>query len=134
MKPSGILNFENVPADAGDPDVKVYVNGSEVEIGGGGDSDFTIAVVTINNTGETDLKLLASYIVGDDIDILPNVPVDDDDTTELQLILYKGSLRTALLTPDQQILKENIATTGSIEASAEGMLTITGDGTITVGE
>lgn len=47
MKPSGILNFENVPADAGDPDVKVYVNGSEVEIGGGGDSDFTTAVMTV---------------------------------------------------------------------------------------
>lgn len=42
MKPSGILNFENVPADAGDPDVKVYVNGVKVNNGSGGDGNMVI--------------------------------------------------------------------------------------------
>ena len=51
MKPSGILNFENVPAGADDPDVKVYVNGELVETGGGGgSSDDALIIKDVSQT------------------------------------------------------------------------------------
>lgn len=132
MKPSGILNFENVPADAGDPDVKVYVNGSEVEIGGGS-SDFTTAAVTLaNSTGDLDdIVLAAPFIVEGEISIMPDVTRGHQAT--LEIVLYKGSLVCTVTTDDNQMITENITTTGAIEDLGGGYLQITGDGTITVG-
>lgn len=44
--PSGVFNYTQVPDDAGDADVKVYVNGEEVSAGGGGGDTVKIATIT----------------------------------------------------------------------------------------
>lgn len=40
--PSAVVAFENVPEDAADPVVDVYVNGEKVDTGGGGGGDITV--------------------------------------------------------------------------------------------
>ena len=123
MKPSGILNFENVPADAGDPDVKVFVNGEEVSAGGGGDSDFTTATVTISAVHVTDIPL--PFI--DDTDgyecVYVIYPTNAYDAGVYKVPLYKGKLMVETNT-------SSITVTGDAEYS-EGVLTITGDCEIT---
>jgi len=48
--PSAVVAFENVPADAADPVVDVYVNGEKVSSGGGG-TDFVRVIPLIDNDG-----------------------------------------------------------------------------------
>lgn len=49
--PSAVIAYTAVPEDAADPVVKTVVNGVETE-SGGGDSDLTLATVTIDEAAE----------------------------------------------------------------------------------
>ena len=126
MKPSGILNFENVPADAGDPDVKVFVNGEEVSAGGG-DSDFTTATVTIA-TGLGIRNFLLPEIVDNEeyVAILCAYPAPASilDDGEYLVPLYKGKL----VIENAGIQELTITGDATFE---DYMLTITGDCEIT---
>lgn len=125
MKPSGILNFENVPDDAGDPDVKIYVNGEEVSAGGGS-SDFTTATMTIN-TGSGVKGLLMPIIYDEEpagiIETFPTTGSELEDG-EYTIMLYKGFLGV------EQHQGSSITVSGSAEAQ-DNMLLITGDFEIT---
>ena len=95
MKPSGVLNFENVPTDAGDPDVKVYVNGDLVETGGGGSSDFALATLTIGNNIQCDVfgaVFDLSQMFELPADTLPTVISQMSEPSEgsYTVCLYKG--------------------------------------------
>lgn len=48
--PSAVVAFENVPDDAADPVVDVYVNGEKVSSGGGG-ADFVRVIPLIDDDG-----------------------------------------------------------------------------------
>lgn len=48
--PSAVVAFENVPADAADPVVDVYVNGEKVD-SGGGSADFVRVIPLLDNDG-----------------------------------------------------------------------------------
>lgn len=93
MKPSGIINFENVPADAGDPDVKIYVNGEEVSSGGGG-GDFTTAVITTAADAGTD-NVTAPIPVVDESGII--LPVEIEPNKTYTVVLYKGKLNLTVM-------------------------------------
>lgn len=127
MKPSGVLNFENVPADASDPDVKVYVNGEEVS-SGGGSSDYTTATINIVS------KAMQSNYVG-----LP-VVVEDAETftgsfavsyaangSEFKVILYKGR---AYFDPNFN-LEDLVSTPANVKLDADvDMYYLDGDATL----
>ena len=82
MKPSGVLNFENVPADAGDPDVKVYVNGDLVETGGGGSGIPIVKTATVKiiatGTAEQTLYIGASCNTDRDATYVQSMFLDND--------------------------------------------------------
>lgn len=100
--------------------------------GGGGESDFSVAHVTITNNSNGDFRLL-----------LPNVntfnnsadgyidSADIDGEIELDVILYKGK---ASITPNVSETSEPISftATGAIQITGFGTGEITGDGTITI--
>lgn len=133
MKPSGVLNFENVPADAGDPDVKVYVNGSEVSAGGGGDSDFdTVKVTFVNNDTVKNLEPHISVIMESDGDkfIVADPLIMSETSEELDVVLYKGSADGGLYMSGS-VVTEGVTVSGDIEYD-DGYITITGNGTVTI--
>ena len=120
MNPSGILSFWQVPEDAGDPDIKVYVNGELVETGGGG-GDFSTCTVTPGSNG-----------------ITVNMPVVDEENNTLSLqgilfdpakvVLYKGSL--VIPVP----LKLVVVDSGdAVYDSDNEIVTITGDCQLSIG-
>lgn len=83
MKPSGILSFWQVPEDAGDPDIKVYVNGELVETGGGS-SDFTTCTVTPKDKGlYAEIPIIANDVL---------TMSDPDGVLSAEVPLYKGTL------------------------------------------
>ena len=93
-------------------------------IGSGGDSDFTTANVTIQNS--TNTPILTPYIIdSEQMDISMSVIMPDATPTERTIILYKGK---ALL----NVQSGTVATTGSIEDIGQGGYIITGDCTVTV--
>ena len=100
----------------------VKVNG--VEYGGGG-GDLTVADVTIiNNTAdevEINLAAITSSMVGYQITGPLYSPATSTDTW--QIPLYQGSNCTLFM--------GTVSTTGSITYD-QGIITITGDGTITI--
>ena len=122
MKPSGIVSFYNVPDDAGDPDVKVYVNNELVETGGGGESDFTTCEVTFTNTA-------ASYVyIPELVDTEPAALATFGEKAAgvYTIALYKGMavIKTGAIVDD---------TSGLIQEDDEntGRYIITGDCSIT---
>lgn len=128
MKPSGVLNFENVPADAGDPDVKVYVNGAEVSAGGVGDSDFSTAEVTITISDEN-VNAIIIPIATDNDDYGETADTGIAASGTYSVILYKGKALGAIDATVPPIML-NISLTGDI--AYEDDLVITGNGTITI--
>lgn len=136
MKPSGILNFENVPQDAGDPDVKVYVNGELVETGGGGKSDFTVANVSIGADTMIQLCVLTdpSELYSLPAGTLPTVITDYVDAEEgtYSVPLYKGH---AIIICLRESL-DDVETSGDIEhinepGSDAFLFDVTGDCSVT---
>lgn len=114
MKPSGIINFENVPADAGDPDVKIYVNGEEVSSGGGG-GDFSTCTVTPGTDGiETFLPVVDEENDTIKMQYSPSDPV--------KVVLYKGSLQVDTL----QLVVDDISG-DAVYDSDNDIVTVTGD-------
>ena len=121
--PSGILSFVAVPDDAGDADVKVYVNGELVESGGGGDSDFAIAKWT--NT-IANLKIVGCFI--DEETIAPTTMSTEFDVGSYDLAMYKGS-GVCYMDPSGV---EYVEFTGDAEVDVDGTITYTGDFTISL--
>lgn len=120
MKPSGIVSFYNVPADAEDPDVKVYVNNELVETGGGGGGDFSTCTVTPGANG-----------------ITVSLPVVDEENNTLSLqglfdpekvVLYKGSL--VIPVPMKLVV---IDSGDAVYDSENEIVTITGDCQLSIG-
>lgn len=120
--PSGVFNYMQVPDDAGDAAVKIFVNGEEVSAGGS--SDFTIAKVTID-TGSGAESLNLPYTFDEEnasgiwLSWAYNQAFLDG---EYNIPLYKG-----------MIIAEQVYATMDLEGDAtfeEGVLTITGDCTI----
>ena len=121
MKPSGIVSFYNVPDDAGEPDVKVYVNNELVETGGGGGGDFSTCTVTPGANG-----------------ITVNMPVVDEENNTLSLqgilfdpatvVLYKGSL--VIPVPLKLVV---IDSGDAVYDSDNEIVTITGDCQLSIG-
>lgn len=118
MKPSGIVSFYNVPADAGDPDVKVYVNNELFETGGGS-SDFTTCMVTPGSRG---------------IDV--SLPVVDEENNTISMgfpseavkvVLYKGSIKIPVA-----YLDVTIDSGDAVYDSGNDIVTITGDCTLSI--
>lgn len=126
MKPSGILNFENVPADAGDPDVKVYVNGSEVEIGGGGDSDLTTCELTVTTSGDAYYDSITAPLIYNNEAAIGSASATDE-TTVYTIILYKGSAKGISLID----LTGTVTLSGDIAQDGPAY-TVTGDAAITI--
>lgn len=126
MKPSGILNFENVPADADDPDVKVYVNGELVETGGGDSSDFTTAVVTSDDT-TYQISMLAPVAMDEEGMSASFVIETLDIGASITVILYKG----------YAVIPVNLSDDDTLDVTGDGvynedtkMLFVTGNCTI----
>lgn len=133
MKPSGIVSFYNVPEDAGDPDVKVYVNNELVESGGGGgDGDFTTATITLANPDNEETHMRGYYPIVDESKgiVLSRINIGGNDVTCLAnnasytVPLYKGKYTGIGLS------LEEMEISGDAEYDGE-YLTVTGDCTIT---
>lgn len=91
-------------------------------IGGGGESDFSTATMTINGTGEYAADLMISAIVNDALTLYTS-----PDFGEYQTPLYKG----AGMAFYGVLGYDNVSVSGN--ASVErGVITITGDCTITI--
>ena len=124
-KPKGVLSFWNVPADADDPDIKVYVNGALVE--GSSSSDISIATITIREPDvivNPDARLTVAYL--DDYDNCVKATgeiISLQDGAIIRVPLYKG----------KQIGSYSglISSTGGVTLDGEGWIIITGDGEIT---
>ena len=125
MKPSGILNFENVPLDAGDPDVKVYVNGELVETGGGS-SDLTLATITIAEDSDTEYLSAMAYVDGDAIKTMAAMECSAGDTFTVPL--YKGTF--VLQGPTSNLTVTGDAEITSMEGYLGNVVVITGDCTL----
>ena len=129
--PSGVFNYTQVPDDAGDADIKVYVNGEEVSSGGGGSSDFSTAKVTIINNDANGINLYAAVVGENYMDCTDSV--GGSASKEINIALYKGKAFAILRTAGGSLIDEDIETTGDIDFD-DGDITITGNGTITYGE
>lgn len=102
-------------------------NGETYEIGGGGgDSDFSTANVTINVTGETEnvTANLSTYMIILDGGIISDMGYCEYGDTTFQVVLYKNSM-TADLECD------SITSHSGDVTIDDTTLTITGDCTIT---
>lgn len=118
MKPSGIVSFYNVPADAEDPDVKVYVNNELVESGGGGSSDLSICTMTIGENYDRNYVLIS---IPEASDLYNESSVGKSyNTGTYNVILYKGQCIGELGT-------EGAVVTGNATVDEYGSVTITGD-------
>jgi len=120
-KDKGVVNyvaFKSVDGEVQD----LTVNGEPA--GGGGDLSIARVVITNNRTGEIDINL-AEIIEGGFIGTYINGPIHlaASETSNHKIPLYQGSNRTLFM--------GTAAVTGSI-SFAEGLLTVSGDGTITV--
>lgn len=105
--------------------VIIDAEGNETDIGGGGgESDFSTAIVKINNTSLNDCVIQIACIALDAITTYYSSP--RSSSFDLEVILYKGS--SGFDTPDGFTISE---VTGDIEVD-EGYVIISGDGTITI--
>ena len=97
-----------------------YINGEYVEFSGGGSSDFSTAEVTVIGSGGA----ISGANIYDD---------ENDDNTASYGVLESG-VNTVVLYKGKAILYaqgEEISVSGSITDN-EGVLTVTGNGTITI--
>ena len=97
--------------------------------GGGGESDFSIAKLTVISTAETPYGLELPYC--DDYDNYSGTAISNADLSEyspINVILYKGKAKITLLDDGAGL---NVTTTGNIDWEvSEGFLT--GDATMTI--
>lgn len=139
MKPSGVLNFENVPNDAGDPDVKVYVNGDLVESGGGGSSIGKYATVTLecdDTYDEVYVPCDTQYPPGADVCWgIQYLTVTDG---KAKVLLLDGATDDATRLYNIEAKKNDSYYTGTpVSATGgctveDGSVFVTGDGTVTL--
>ena len=126
MKPSGLLSFWQVPEDAGDPDVKVYVNGELVEAGSGS-GDFTTASVTL--TGNDVILVNVAYLVTSDGETqLVTSDAMTPEASPMTIPLYKGKI---VLVPSGSKFESVTANNDNASIDSDGNLVITGDVEIT---
>ena len=97
--------------------------------GGGGDSDFTTATMTITNNSMTDVRPLMPFVIDEDgfESSAAQGYAEMSTVTTFRVILYKG---TALICITE--LGVSISTTGNIEDDGDGYYYVTGDCTITI--
>ena len=135
MKPSGIVSFYNVPDDAGDPDVKVYVNNELVETGGGGSDDLTAAKLTVNipqNNAKgfgTIATVYAACINGNETTSYYEIQ-QDDETVTVDIVLYKGAAYVEIDTASYS----GATVSGDITEISTFHYTMSGDGVINLTE
>lgn len=130
LKEGFISEARNVPTiditENGTYDVKAY-EVANVNVEGGGTSDFTTAEVTITNSTNSNLsqsciailELMGAQMMASEIP-----PLDVDASVTVNMVLFKGS--QIIYAPENV----TIAVTGDI-TDDNGELTITGAGTIT---
>lgn len=104
------------------------VTGEQYAGGGGGDSDFSTAEVTITNTSETLTNMYipnANELSGTPFEpaCIPNIAIPSGQTVVISAVLYKGRLMIPA-SPD-------ITPSGDAEIS-NGMIIISGDCTLTL--
>ena len=139
MKPSGVLNFENVPADAGDPDVKVYVNGDLVESGGGGASIgkfVTVNLICDDTYDEVYVPCNTQYPAGDVVCWgIQYLTVTDG---KAKVLLLDGAADDATLLYSITAMKGEfyydgtpVSATGGCEI-VDNQVLVTDDGTVTL--
>lgn len=126
MKPSGIISFYNVPDDAGDPDVKVYVNNELVEIGGGGgESDFSLVTMTVAGEANDVATNFPTVVNAGGTDAAVGGGVEISGGLTYPVILYKG---VAFV-----FFTDEVTFTVSGDAEITGqMIKVTGDFTLTI--
>ena len=137
MKPSGIVSFYNVPDDAGDPDVKVYVNNELVETGGGGSDDLNTAKLTVNIPQNnknakgfgTIATVYAACINGNETTSYYEIP-QDDETVTIDIVLYKGAAYVEIDTASYS----GATVSGDITEISTFHYTMSGDGVINLTE
>lgn len=108
---------------------KTYTNGdwADAEGGGGGDSDFTTASVTITNSKGADIAIQGCFATDEDDFHISNFTVGVDASSEVvaTIILYKG--QTYLYTGNY-----TVTISGDIEDDGDGYYVVTGDCAITI--
>ena len=120
-KDRDVVNLVDVKAVDGEI-TEVKVNGEPV--GGGGDLSIARVVITNNRSAEIDIQL-AEIVEGGFIGTYINGPIhlEASETSNHKIPLYQGSNRTLFM--------GTAVVTGSI-SYAESVITVSGDGTITV--
>ena len=128
--PSGVFNYTQVPDDAGDADVKIFVNGEEVSAGGGS-SDFTVAKISVTNQHSDAIQLNIANADDDENTSSDQINISGGSTVDnINVILYKGNAYGTLFDSNGQLIEEDVTVSGDVEFD-EGDVTVTGDGTIT---
>lgn len=106
--------------------VIIDAEGNETDIGGGGgSSDFSVAEVTVFNQTGVPLSFIACLALEEDGEYFTNASETVMSESALSVIMYKG---TAYGSADGVV--ESAATTGDVSYN-DGVITITGNGTIT---
>lgn len=97
--------------------------------GGGGDSDFSTAQVTVQGDGASEILIIGCFACH-----VPDAPYEDMMMTFGRfgeaLVLYKGVSYIQIDNPQQK----TISVSGNIEEVTDGEYFVTGDCTITVNE
>ncbi len=122
-KDRGVVNLVDVKAVDGEI---TEVKGNGEPAGGGGGSDFSIAKVVITNNSTDEIQIdLAEIIEGGFIGtrITGPIIVGASESGNHKIPLYKGGNRALFM--------GTAAVTGSI-SFAEGAITVSGNGTITI--
>ena len=102
---------------------------------GGGSSDFSTAKVTIVNNVNSHVNFSIPVVSADETLEFANASfsVDPNSTAVTDVILYKGSALCPEVQP-VEVPVVHMSVSGDITEGAFGLLTITGDGTITIDE
>ena len=101
--------------------------------GGGGGGDFTTAEVSCVASGDINVSFDAPIIDNNDDFLMGSYSFITDSFT---VVLYKGALEAYLWDNgnNSPVPAENISVTGDIEVDDDGVVIISGDGSITITE
>lgn len=130
----GYINQTSFPSgeieitENGEYDVYQYAK-ANVNVSGGGSSDFSIGEVTITNNSQYSAHIQTPVVMEDSLDIGWTIP--SQGSADVGVILYNGyaSPSTRIIVNTQTYT--NVTITGNIEIDGEYLI-ITGDGTITI--
>lgn len=126
--PSGVFNYTQVPDDAGNADIHVYVNDEEVTAGGGS-SDFTTCQMTIDENFSDGCLIYAPFVINNiDGGILSVFNASDEaiPAGTYPIALYKGKTMV-------YCAESSFNVSGNAEADNEYII-VTGDFTLSPGD